>query len=151
MWYKGGNPFDGGNCKQLNNPPFTFKNIVWKKGDIVAVGYINGHEECRHSVTTPDKPAKLEISYFEKGKPAATNDMLIVYVSIKDKNGTLCISDTSKVSLIVENGGEVVGPAEINAEAGIASFLVRTGEEKELIMKVQSLVGNATKILSVGQ
>ena len=115
------------------------------------MGYINGHEECRQTVITPEKSVKLEISYFEKGKPAATNDMLIVYVSIKDKNGTLCISDNSKVTLTVGGGGEVVGPASINAEAGIASFLVRTGEESELILKAQSLVGNATKRLSVGQ
>ena len=151
LWYKGGNPFDGGNCKQLNSPPFTFKDINWHKGKVAAVGYINGYEECRQTVITPEEPAELEISYFKKGKPAATNDMLIVYVSIKDKNGTLCISDNSKVTLTVGGGGEVVGPASINAEAGIASFLVRTGEETELIMKAQSLVGNATKRLSVGQ
>jgi beta-galactosidase len=151
MWCKGGSPFDGGNCKQLNHPPFTFKNVKFEPGEITAIGYDNSYEQCRQTVRTPEKPQMLDISYFESGMPAAINDLLIVYVKVKDKNGTLCVSDSSKITLSVESGGEVVGPAEINAEAGIASFLVRTGEENELIMKVQSLVGNATKRLSVGE
>ncbi len=145
LWYKGGHPFDGGNCKQLNHPPFTFRNINWQKGEIVAVGYINGHEECRHVVRTPEKPATLNISYFESGKPASKNDLLIVYVKIKDKNGTLCVSESSRITLSVETGGEVKGPNSINPEAGIASFLVRTDETHELILKAKSSFDETTK------
>jgi len=151
LWYKGGNPFDGGNCKQLNSPPFTFRNVKWEAGKIEAVGYMGDVEGCRQIVITPEKPEKIEISYFEKGKSAAINDLLIVYVSIRDKNEILCVSDSSKVKLTVESGGEVVGPATINAEAGIASFLVRTGEGAELILNAHSLVGNATKRFPLGQ
>ncbi len=145
QWYKGGNPFDGGNCRQLNSPPFTFKGVGWDKGEITAVGYINGHEECRYSVRTPELPAILDITYFESGRPASLNDLLIVYVKIKDDNGTLCVSDSSRVTLSVEQGGHIVGSKVINAEAGIASFLVRTDEEPELILKANSSFAKSDK------
>jgi len=35
----------------------------------------------------------------------------------------------------VEQDQEIIGPSFINAEAGIASFLVRTNEERQLILK----------------
>ena len=138
QWYTGGNPFDGGNCKQLTNPPFTFDNVNWEKGEIVAVGYINGHEECKHIVKTPEKPSKLEISYFESGRPAGKDDILIVYVKILDKNNTLCIEDSSQVSLSVKRGGYIPGAPEINAEAGIASFIVKTNEDNELVLSAHN-------------
>ena len=111
------------------------------------MGYINGHEECRQTVITPEKAVKLEVSYFEKGKPATTNDILIVYVNIVDRNGTLCVSDSSKISLSVEKGGEIVGPDNYVAEAGIASFLIRTNEDDELIIKAKSSFAEAVKTL----
>jgi beta-galactosidase len=149
LWYKGGNPFDGGNCRQLNSPPFTFDNIKFTPGEITAIGYINHHEECRHTVKTPEKPAALDISYFEMGKPASTNDILIVYVKILDKKGTLCITDTSTVSLNIEKGGTIAGPSEINAEAGTASFLVKTANEKELSIKTKTSFAEMTKKISL--
>ena len=146
LWYKGGNPFDGGNCRQLNSPPFTFDNVEFQPGEITAVGYVKNHEVCRHTVKTPGDPVALGISYFEKGKPASKDDLLIVYVKILDKKGTLCVGDTSAVSLIAK-GGSVVGPSMMNAEAGIASFLVKTDDDKVLRLGVRSSVGTAKKII----
>jgi beta-galactosidase len=138
MWYKGGNPFDGGNCRQLEHPPFTFNNIKWKRGKIEAVGYVNGKEVCRHVVQTPEEPSALKLSYFEPEKPASKNDLLIVYVRLLDDNGTLCVEREDEVSLVVEKGGNVVGPDKISAEAGIASFLVRTNENDKLVLRSRS-------------
>jgi len=135
LWTKGGHPFDGGNCRHLNHPPFTFNHIQYQPGEIKAVGYINKRPVCSFSVRTPTKPSALEISYFESGQPASINDLLIVYVKVVDEKGTLCVSDSSKITLAVEQGGEIIGPSSINAEAGIASFLVRTNEERQLILK----------------
>jgi len=134
-WYTGGNPFDGGNCRQLENAPFTFNDIKWQAGKIRAVGYLNGDVVCEHVKKTPGQPEHLSIEYFKSGKEAKNNDLLIFYVKIKDKNGTLCVENTSEVNLLIENGGEIVGPSKINAEAGIASFLIRTAQSSELTIK----------------
>jgi beta-galactosidase len=151
MWYKGGNSFDGGNCKQLGHPPFTFNNIVWQSGEITAIGYINNTEVCRHIVHTPGQSAKLAISYFESGKPATKNDLLIVYVNVEDENSILCISDLSVISLSVLKGGKVLGPSEIKAEAGIASFLVRTNDDDELVLKAGSVFNEMDKVIPLSR
>jgi beta-galactosidase len=137
-WYKGGNPFDGGNCQQLENAPFTFENVEWESGEIKAIGYINGEARCQHVVKTPGLPAQLAIDYFESGKAATYNDLLIVYVKVKDVNGTLCVNSSEDISLEAVTGGKVVGPAHIQAEAGIASFLVKTAEGKNLVLKAKN-------------
>lgn len=134
-WYKGGNTFDSGNVKNLENPPFTFKNINWEKGSIKAIGYINGKPVATHIVFTPMEPSSLSISYFESGKVATVQDVLIVYVKIKDVNGTLCVNDSSRITLKVIDGGKIVGPTTVNAEAGIASFIIKTQDSNQLTLK----------------
>ncbi|MGM0532803.1 MAG: glycoside hydrolase family 2 TIM barrel-domain containing protein [Bacteroidota bacterium] len=137
-WYTGGNPFDGGNCRQLNSPPFTFNDIKWQEGTIKAVGYLGKKAVCEDVVKTPGQPEKLVIDYFESGKEAKNDDLLIFYAKIKDENGTLCVEDTSEVNLRVENGGEIIGPSKIKAEAGIASFLIRTDKSSKLKISAKS-------------
>jgi len=151
MWYKGGNPFDGGNCQQLTSSPFTFKNIKWESGEIKAIGYIDGEKLCEHVIFTPQIPSQLSLEYFESGRPASKNDLLIVYVSIRDENNTLCHSDSSAIALSVKKGGEVVGPSEIYAEAGMASFLVRTKQDDELVLIAESLFDKEKKVISLSR
>jgi beta-galactosidase len=138
MWYKGGNAFDGGNCQQLVHPPFTFDGVKWETGTITAVGYKDGEAICQHTVMTPGQPKQLAIDYFESGRAAATNDLLIVYVRVNDDNETLCVNEASEISLEVDKGGTLIGPSSVVAEAGIASFLVRTSQATQLIIKAQS-------------
>lgn len=146
-WYTGGNPFDGGNCLQLNSPPFTFNNILWQPGEIKAVGYINGEIVYQHAVKTPGRPQQITIDYFESGKVATTNDFLIVYVHIEDENGTLCIEDSLGVSLAIDKGGKIIGPSKVNAEAGIASFLIQTNNSSELVLKATTDFANVSKAI----
>jgi beta-galactosidase len=148
LWYKGGHPFDGGNCLNLNFPPFTFNNVKWQKGKVEAIGYIDGKKSCEYIARTPDKSAAIAIDYFESGKPASTDDLIIVYVEIEDKSGTLCVNDTSNVTLAV-TGGEVIGPATMAAEAGIASFLVKTGVGRQLKLEVESAYGRGEKVINL--
>jgi hypothetical protein len=61
----------------------------------------------------------------------------------------LCITDTSTVSLNIEKGGTIAGPSEINAEAGTASFLVKTANEKELSIKTKTSFAEMTKKISL--
>lgn len=139
---------DGGNCKELNHPPFTFTGIAWETGTLEAIGYQNGKEVARHRVKTPAQPHHLDITYFESGRPAAVNDLLIVHVSLHDAAHTLCPINGTPVSLSVE-GGEVAGPASYDTEAGIASFLVRTGTAKKLSLTASSGQLKATKNLKL--
>lgn len=122
---------DGGNCRNLNFPPFTFTGIRWQAGTLTAIGYENGREVTRTAVTTPGQPDRIALSYFESGEAAERNDLIIVYVSLLDANGTLCPINDIPVTLSAE-GGTVIGPTTYNTEAGIASFLVQTSDARRL-------------------
>ncbi|HTJ14820.1 MAG TPA: glycoside hydrolase family 2 TIM barrel-domain containing protein, partial [Dinghuibacter sp.] len=41
-WDHGGNPFDGGNGRHLDHPPFTFTDVAFTPGSLRAVGYFHG-------------------------------------------------------------------------------------------------------------
>lgn len=125
---------DGGNCTQLTCPPFTFIKVPKEKGVMEAVGYVGGTKVAEYVVRSPGTPSRLDITYFESGRRASKNDLLIVYVSLKDNKGTLCPLSGISVTLSAE-GGEVVGPASCQTECGIASFLVRTGRMPDLRLK----------------
>lgn len=121
---------NGGNGKNLHFPPFTFYGVPKERGVLKAVGYHQGKKVAEYTVKTPGVPERLDITYFESGKPATKNDLLIVYVRMLDKQGVLCPVNGIPVELSVQ-GGEIVGPTSYPLEAGVASFLVRTGEISE--------------------
>jgi beta-galactosidase len=133
-WDTGGNPFDGGNCENLTHPPFTFNNIQWAEGSVKAIGYIKGQKVTEQTVKTPSKPETIKIEVFEEGRPAGVMDDLIVYAKVLDANGTLCTSYSDEVMLTAVGDAEVIGPKSIHAEAGIASFIVKTGIKGGRIM-----------------
>lgn len=116
---------DGGNCCNLAFPPFTFTGVKWEKGTVKAIGYIRGRKVAESMIRTPEEPSVLEIGYFKSGRAAAKNDLLIVYVRLKDANGTLVPRNGIPVDLQVE-GGKVMGPQRYDTEAGVASFVVAT-------------------------
>lgn len=130
---------DGGNATNIDFPPFTFKGVKWEEGELKAVGYKDGKTVTEYAVYTPGKAETMDITYFDSGKPAERRDLLIVYVNLKDKKGTLCFGENQQeVILEVLKGGELRGPGKIKAEAGVASFIVATGESKELVLKAAS-------------
>ena len=141
---------DGGNCRNLDCPPFTFTGVKWEAGTLEAVGYKEGREVARHAVKTPGEVSALQISYFESGKPAAKNDLLIVYVSLVDKDGTLAFGENRREVTLRVRGGVIKGPDHVTAEAGIASFLVQTGEADRLTLEAasQGLTAQKTWVLN---
>ncbi len=126
--WKGGHPFDGGNCRHLMHPPFTFTNVKWEKGKVTALGYINGKMVARQTVWTPGPVTGLEIvPDFSGKKPVkGEKDVLFVYVKLIDENGTLCVEDNHTSVTLKATGAEILSPAAVQTEAGIATFLIET-------------------------
>lgn len=130
---------DKGNCRNLTSSPFTFTGIAWQEGELKAIGYSQGMPVAEHIVRTPGAASHLDISYFKSDAPATTDDLLIIYVCLLDSQKTLTFADnTTQVTLEAVEGGIIMGPAAIEAEAGIASFLVKTGMKKRLKLKATS-------------
>ena len=130
---------DGGNAENIDFPPFTFFNVNWERGELKAIGYKDGKAVAEHVVRTPGAVEAMDITYFESGVSASCRDLLIVYVNLKDLQGTGCFGENNReVKLEVLQGGELRGPATIKAEAGVASFLVATKESTMLVLKAVS-------------
>lgn len=130
---------DGGNAENIDFPPFTFFNVNWERGELKAIGYKDGKAVAEHVVRTPGAVEAMDITYFESGVSASCRDLLIVYVNLKDLQGTGCFGENNReVKLEVLQGGELRGPATIKAEAGVASFLVVTTDSPMLVLKAVS-------------
>jgi beta-galactosidase len=128
--YKGGNPFDGGNAKNLKHPPFTFKNVKWEKGELKAVGYYKGEKVVEQKTMTPEEHQTIKIRADKSGKEIDKNDVFFVYAELLDTNGALCVDAEAEIELQLNGDAEIVSPKTMKAEAGIAAFLIKTGNKK---------------------
>ena len=141
--------FDGGNCESLSHPPFTFFDIEFEEGTLEAVGYISGKEEIRTSRMTPKLPTQIKLYADESGKKLSKDgDFLFVYASILDENGTVIPFDSSKISFFVEGDAEIIENSERNAEAGIATTMIKSGNTSGKIkVSAQSEYGFTDEII----
>jgi len=126
---------DGGNCTHLAFPPFTFTGLRGLQGDIELTGYSHGKAVVQRTVRRPATPTHIDLTYFESGRPVTQEDDILVYVSLRDDNGTLCPVNDEPVRLTVVSGGKIEGPAERGTDAGVGSFLVSTGNARRLVIE----------------
>jgi len=121
----GGNPFDGGNCRQLPHAPFTF-TVPYQPGKLTAVGIMDGRAATQCEVCTPAGPARhLTVEPHLCNVPVTDNDALIVHLSLRDGNGTV-VPEDKEIELVVASGpAKVVGAARRRSEAGIAGYVLR--------------------------
>jgi beta-galactosidase len=114
----------------LKQPPFTFEIEEFESGTLRAVGYINGEVVAETERTTPGEAAAIELEYDRSGRDltAGQNDVVFVYASIVDGNGTVIPEAKPEVHFEVEGDAELLGYNPIEAEAGIATILLRSGE-----------------------
>ncbi len=119
----GGKPFDGGNCRHLAHPPFTFDGVEFEPGTLRASGFIADVFAATAEVHTPGRAARLALQVRDEGVPAAPNDLLFVDVRVLDAAGHAAHAERP-IRLEVENG-EIIGETIKVPEAGIASFLIR--------------------------
>ncbi|HTN38565.1 MAG TPA: glycoside hydrolase family 2 TIM barrel-domain containing protein, partial [Arachidicoccus sp.] len=122
--------FDGGNANRLEHPPFTFKISGFDPGTVKAVGYVKGKPVAKDSVTTAGAFRQLKIELATHGRNwEKGGDIMIVYAKLLDQKGQLTASK-QRVTFKIKGDASLMSPATVNAEAGIASFLVRSGDSK---------------------
>lgn len=125
---KGGNPFDGGNDRALQSPPFTFKNIVFKPGELKATGYIKGKKVDTYTVHTPGKAVRLSLTIDTQGVPLKADgaDAIFVRAKLLDANGNAVPDADNKIRFFISGDAALVSPETVNAEAGIATALLKS-------------------------
>jgi beta-galactosidase len=128
---KEGHWFNGGNANHLDDPPFTFKGIEYAAGRLTAVGFKSGNRVVEHSVSTPKSAAQIAIELASNGKAFKANgDVIFVYARLLDKKGSLVTGSTDAVTLSVSGDAKIISPLTVNAEAGIATFILQSGAHK---------------------
>ncbi|MGB7784731.1 MAG: glycoside hydrolase family 2 TIM barrel-domain containing protein [Salinimicrobium sp.] len=115
---------------ELAHPPFHFQLPQFEAGTLKAEGYINGKAVATHVLRTPEAASKIEVSVDLRGKPISEEhpDVIFVYARILDSNGTLVHSSNANVNfkLSTADGVEVIGENPVEAEAGVATILLRS-------------------------
>ncbi|MNR38611.1 hypothetical protein D3C85_1567280 [compost metagenome] len=86
---------------------------------------------AEYSVSTPGEVTQLKPEIAVNGKAFASNgDIVFVYVKLLDQDGNLVSRSTADVTLSVSGDAEIISPVKVSAEAGIASFIIRSGKNK---------------------
>lgn len=119
--------YNGGNCKALLHPPFTFLDLPFEPGELKAIGYRNGAAVAQAARRTPAEPHRVEIGAALEGRAfGAGGDVIIVHASIVDEHGTVVPGASMPVRFHAEGPALLIGDNPRAAEAGIASILLRS-------------------------
>ena len=121
------NPDSDSISTNLSHPPFTFKMKTFEPGELKAVGYINGEAMAEEIVRTPETATKLKVWLDESGRKAKAgcNDVMFLYVAAVDENGTIDPDFNRLISIDTDGHFELMNKGDIQAEAGIATALIR--------------------------
>ncbi len=111
-------------------PLHTFQKVALPDcNNLTAIGYRNGKEVARHTVLAPEAITKIDIEVSDCGIALGKNDQVFVYVYLKDKNNTTPNFTGGEVRLAVEGDAIIEGDNVSPFRAGVASFVVRTGDK----------------------
>ncbi len=127
------------NSTYLSHPPFTFKTDAFIPGAVVAHGLVNNTVMAADTVYTPETAYGLKLWYDKSGKAlqSGVNDVVFLYATIVDKNGTVVPDATPHVTFTGDSVFQFLGKNPIAAEAGIATVLLKAGSKKG-IYKVEA-------------
>ncbi len=127
-------PLINENSDQLNHPPFVFNLDKFIPGTLRADGFINGKKVVSNVVRTPESPSMIEVAYDISSKPInpESADMIFVYAKITDANGTIIPTANNEVTFsLLQGNAELIGKNPVNAEAGIATIILKTTNLKK--------------------
>ncbi len=116
---------DGGNCRHMAYPPFTFDNLSSYE-NLTSKGFIKDKPVRQISITPCQGASRFVIDIDYSGKKLVANgvDFVFVHVLAVDKNGIVDCGYRENVSLSVKNG-ECVFSDTVRADSGIATFMVK--------------------------
>ncbi len=127
---------------ELPHPPFVFSIPKFEKGTLRAEGFSNGKKITEHSVKSANEASKISLSHDVSTVKINTDlpDVTFVYATITDENGTTVSEATNWVEFSLEGeNAELIGQNPIQAEAGIATILVKTKNfKKPITIKAKS-------------
>lgn len=136
----------------LDYPPFHFEKVSYEAGKLVAKAYFVDGKVLETIRQTPGKPYKIELRLDTLGRSfvADGTDILMVYATVVDKNGTTIPDATNLINFTLKGDATVVGDqADINAnpmftEYGVAPALIRAGKSASEIAVIASSKGLKT-------
>ena len=125
----------GADADNLPHPPFIFRMHSYISGTLNAIGYIKGKKVAETIQSTPGPAAKIQLMIDESGRSltAGCNDVVFIYASVTDPEGTVIHTDNRPIGFTVEGDAELIGQNPINAEAGIATILLKAGRKTGVI------------------
>jgi len=127
------NPDTSEPTANLLHPPFTFASLTWQSGELKAEGLIGDEVVATHIVNTPGSADSLLVEFDITDVPANGSETIFVYASILDTNGTVVPDASNEVTFSVTGQASLVSPATVDAEAGIATALIRVSDLPGLI------------------
>lgn len=136
----------------LPHPPFLFDLPRFVPGVLGATGWIGAKACAWHEVATPGPAARLELMLdaTEAESARAGADLVFAHARICDARGTLCVDETRRVEFEFAGDGAIVGPASMDAEAGIASVLLARPAEARGGVLLARAAGLESRKLALG-
>ncbi|MCT4647664.1 MAG: discoidin domain-containing protein [Carboxylicivirga sp.] len=116
------------NLDHVDYPVFTFKQLNWEAGTLVAEGIIGDEVVATHKVKTPGKATQLsiEMDHLTNQLLADGSDMAMIYVKAVDENGTLVPDFKGRVNVGIKGQGRLVGANPVSLEGGVAAIWLRS-------------------------
>lgn len=134
-------PDRNSNTTNLSHPPFTFAMDTFETGTLKAEAFKNGKSWSDYSITTAGKAANLslEADLSNRELRADGGDIIFIYASVTDLTGNVRYDSTLPVHFMVEGDASLVGDNPVNAEAGIATILLKAGSTPgKIVVKAES-------------
>lgn len=96
---------------RANQFEFTFSNVLWQPGKIVATGYEGGVAKKTRQIVSAGTPSKLKLTPIvgPEGFIADGNDVALIDVEVVDANGVRCPTQDGKVSFTYSGQGTYLG------------------------------------------
>ncbi|WP_045520804.1 discoidin domain-containing protein [Neobacillus niacini] len=120
----------------IAHPIIIFPEVPWEPGVLKAEGLINDKVVISNTVTTPSEATHLCVEFQINEMEdfiANSSDMVMAYITIRDKFGNIVPTANQSISLHLSGPGILIGNAEertkanpVMAEAGIAPALIRS-------------------------